>query len=504
MNSSGTTFDSTTLNPTWVSRLGWHVIVALVVAYGASLLLYNLYFHPLAEYPGPWLGRASLLWRFIHTSTGRIHIDIEKLHRKYGPVVRVSPNELSFGSTESWKAVYGHSNAERPTPVKAPFYEIFGAGFKSLCIGSERDPKRHGEMRKMLSSAFSQRSLLDQEHIVSQKIDDFVTIIGQRAGPGSEGINMTKWYEMVSFDILGEMAFGESFHSLEDGKPHFWSDMIEEHLYFITLIDNLSRLGIARLLKTLIPSMLLVQNKNSQYSREKVDKILEHENPRKDFISLLVDRVREGTVDKEEMTAHVSTLTVAGGETVSTFLAGTTSFLLKHPHTLSRVQEEIRSAFPSYESINAQKAQQLPYLQAVIHEGLRLYPPGSQGFPRVSPGFQIHGRYVPAGTEIYTSAWAVTHDPDNFSDPMSFKPERWLDPDSKDVKEASQPFSLGPRGCLGRNFAYMEVNLILAKMLHKYDLELVNKDVDFIGAGRVFVMWWKPTLTVKFHERSAL
>lgn len=135
--------------------------------------------------------------------------------------MRVSPNELSFASAESWKAIYGHSNSERPAPIKAPFYEIFGAGFKSLCIGSERDPKRHGEMRKMLSAAFSQRSLLDQEHIVSQKIDEFVSIIGQKAGPSSKGINMTKWFEMVSFDILGEMAFGESFHSLEAGNVPF-------------------------------------------------------------------------------------------------------------------------------------------------------------------------------------------------------------------------------------------------------------------------------------------
>lgn len=192
------------------------------------------------------------LWRFLHTSTGNIHLDIEKAHRKYGtqwannppsslssssapsgeplasfvhlahithvgPVVRVSPNELSFGSVESWRAIYGHSNAERTTPIKAPFYEIFGAGFNSPCIGSERDPQRHGAMRKMVSAAFSQRSLLDQERIVSDKIDDFVRIIGEQAGPGSAGANMTKWYEMVSFDILGEMAFGESFHSLEDG-----------------------------------------------------------------------------------------------------------------------------------------------------------------------------------------------------------------------------------------------------------------------------------------------
>lgn len=73
-------------------------------------------------------------------------------------------------------------------------------------------------MRKMISAAFSQRSLLDQESIVSDKIDDFVRIIGKQAGPDSAGANMTKWYEMVSFDILGEMAFGESFHSLEDGR----------------------------------------------------------------------------------------------------------------------------------------------------------------------------------------------------------------------------------------------------------------------------------------------
>lgn len=165
---------------------------------------------------------------------------------------------------------------------------------------------------------------------------------------------------------------------------------------------------------------------------------------------------------------------VAGGETVSTFLAGTTCFLLQHPQALERLTREIRQAFSTYAEIHVQAAQQLPFLQAVINEGLRLYPPGSQGFPRVSPGFTLHGRYVPEGvsldplgrpsmlgamklnvdrqTEIYTSAWTVTHDPANFQDPMSFRPERWLDPDNTDKKEASQPFSLGPRGCLGRKY----------------------------------------------------
>jgi hypothetical protein len=69
----------------------------------------------------------------------------------------------------------------------------------------------------MLSATFSQRALLEQEPIVASCIDTFVKIVGERGGKDSKGLNMTKWFEMISFDILGEMAFGESFHSVETG-----------------------------------------------------------------------------------------------------------------------------------------------------------------------------------------------------------------------------------------------------------------------------------------------
>lgn len=174
-------------------------------------------------------------------------------------------------------------------PVKAAFYEVFSAGFRKRCIGSERDPHKHSQMRKMLSPAFSQRALVEQESIIGGIVDRFIRIIGERASPGSREINMTKWFEMSSFDILGEMAFGESFHSLENGKlvfiqmyfsysylsgkPHFWGDLIVEHLYLITLADNLRRIGIiAKVFEHLMPSALLVQNQNSRYSRNQVEK----------------------------------------------------------------------------------------------------------------------------------------------------------------------------------------------------------------------------------------
>jgi cytochrome P450 len=103
-------------------------------------------------------------------------------------------------------------------PVKSSFYDIYGAGFRKLCIGSERNPQKHAEMRKMLSPAFSQRSLLEQEIIISGVVDQFVRLIGERAPFDSKGINMTKWFEIVTFDILGEMAFGESFGGLDRGE----------------------------------------------------------------------------------------------------------------------------------------------------------------------------------------------------------------------------------------------------------------------------------------------
>ncbi|KAL8635016.1 MAG: hypothetical protein Q9228_007451 [Teloschistes exilis] len=138
-----------------------------------------------------------------------------------GDVFRVSPNELSFASVASWKTIYGHPiPASKPTFVKSEFYDMYGAGFKKLCIGSERDPTKHGAMRKHLSAAFSTRALIEQESVVALVLDEFVDRIGweEKFGEKERGINVTKWYEMVSFDVLGEMAFGKSFDCVRDGE----------------------------------------------------------------------------------------------------------------------------------------------------------------------------------------------------------------------------------------------------------------------------------------------
>ncbi|KAI3396494.1 hypothetical protein diail_12114 [Diaporthe ilicicola] len=410
--------------------------LACCIVYTGYYVLYNIFFHPLAKFPGPLLARSSLLWRIRHSMTGHFHLAIQEQHRKLGPVVRISPNELSFASVQSWKDIYGHATGGKQIMTKSEFYDMYGSGFDSLCIGSERDPRKHAQMKKSLSAAFSTKALVQQESIVQGCVDGFVQRLGTD-GASEKGLNMTKWFEMIAFDILGEMAFGESFHCVENGRD--------------------------------------------------------------DFLTNISEKVKTGEVTKEEMTAHASTLVIAGGETVSTFLAAVTYFLLKNPAVYHELKQEIRSRFKDGSEITAMSAQQLPYLQAVISEGLRIYPPGSQGFPRTCPGGTIDRHWVPPGVEVYTSAWTVTHDENNFHDPYTFKPERWLDPARQDVLEASQPFSLGPRGCRGKNFALVEVNLIMAKMHFAYDLELQDKNLDWLQQSHMHVMWRKPAMHVRFH-----
>ncbi|KAF6824735.1 benzoate 4-monooxygenase cytochrome p450 [Colletotrichum plurivorum] len=482
-------------------RFATKCILGITLCRFITVWTYNLWFHPLASFPGPIWGRCSLLYRFFHSSRGGLQFAVADAHKKYGDIVRVAPNELSFASVESWKAIYAHPTGGKPISRKGTFYAVFSSGFNSKCIGSESDPRKHSAMRKMLSPAFSQRGLLEQEEIISRIVDKFVNIMGEKAGPGSKGLNMTKWYEMNTFDILGEMAFGESFHSLDAGVPHFWSDIVLDHLYVIDFLDNMRRIGwLSTLTRLLIPAQLVTKNQNSRYARQQVEKRLAITEWRNDFVSLLVDKVRRGEVSKEEMTAHVSSITIAGGETVATALAGLTWFLSLNPDKLEHLTKEIRSSFATYDEINATKAQQLPYLQAVVNEALRLFPPAGSGAPRISSGFEVHGRYIPAGTDVNICPWSVCRDPRYFSDPSDFKPERWLDPGSTDVKEASRPFLLGPRDCIGRNFAWMEMNLVLAKMFWSYDMELVDKDFDFLKESTVHVLWRKPGLYIRWPK----
>lgn len=196
--------------------------------------------------------------------------------------------------------------------------------------------------------------------------------------------------------------------------------------------------------------LVLVLMKFLQWLIRRMSRRIQQEPSRPDFLTkLIAEREKNGT-SLQELTAQAGMLVRAGSETTATSLSALTYYLCRNPRVYQKLAQEIRGRFTTYEQIDAHAVGSVPYLTAVIEEGLRLFPPFAMGLPRVSPGETVDGNFIPQGAVVYVSGWAASHSEINFHQPYDFIPERWIDPECKDAKAAAQPFSLGPRGCLGR------------------------------------------------------
>ncbi|KAI5923117.1 putative cytochrome P450 [Camillea tinctor] len=473
-------------------------------AYLFSQVIYNLYFHPLRNYSGPFWARASLLWRIVHSMDGQFHRHLENCHKRYGDVFRVSPNELSFCSPGAWTEIYTPSHKGVAKILKNEFYDVFGAGFEIQSIGTERDAVLAHQKRALFSAALSARGLAQQEPIIQKNLDLFVQKLG-RLGSTAHGIDMAKWFIYVGFDILGEMAFGDSFGCVEREASHPWLDLMLGLMHMITVMDNLRRFPWLFQLSQYFLSNWAggFRDQMIQYSKDKTAARLEKEGEENDFLANVVDKVRQGKISQAEMEAHSWNMAMAGGETTGSAMASILYFILKSSEVHRKLNDEVRSAYTNFGDITIASTTKLVYLMATLKEGMRIFPTAPQGTPRVSPGVTVAGHYVPEGTEFYVSPWAVSHDDRFWNEPYAFKPERWIDPDCKDVKEASQPFSLGPRVCPGKIFAYGQMALQLAKMIYMYDMELVDQELDWMNACKMHFLWWKPELNVRFRPCKA-
>ena len=162
----------------------------------------------------------------------------------------------------------------------------------------------------------------------------------------------------------------------------------------------------------------------------------------------------QGGLSRAENHSNGNVFMIAGTETTATGLSGTTFLLLTHPEVLKKLTAEIRSTISSPDELGLEVLARMKYLQAVLQEGLRLYPPAPIDLPReVSKGGAVvDGHFLPAGTKIGIGHYATYRLPLYFKHADQFHPERWLgDPEYKDDNlGAVEPFSIGPRNCLGK------------------------------------------------------
>ncbi|KAI6763177.1 hypothetical protein HG531_013074 [Fusarium graminearum] len=397
---------------------------------------------------------------------------MEETHRKYGDVVRIAPNELSFATVQAYQDIYGHALKGKKKFVKSNWYDTAG---DHPGIVSVRDPKEHSRQRKYLSHAFSAKSLRGQEVLVHGYVNLFLDQLRKLGSSEGEGINIEEALNWLTFDIIGDLAFGESFDAVANGKTHFWVSIIIDATYTSMLSALRKRVPLVNLyLPFVVPKdAKATYQKHRALTREKMLKRLDMPNSedRGDFFASLL-RKGGNEVPEPELLQQSNTLIVAGSETTATCLTGIVFCLLSNPSCLEALSNEVRSRFQSDSEITGDATADMKYLSAVIEEGLRIFPPAPFGLPRISPGAVIDGHYVPPGVTVSVDHWTTKHDRRYWKDPYSFIPERWIDEGFGDTKQASQPFSLGPRACLGINLAYLEMRIIIAKMVYCFDWEL--------------------------------
>ena len=320
-----------------------------------------------------------------------------KLHLQYGNVVRVEPDELTFTAPSAWSEIY----LSRPQLPRAKIGSIVNVN-GTMPIVHELQPEDHLRQRKVLNHGFSNKALKMQEYILQRYVDLLLRRFDELATYGTE-IDISDWYQFVTFDIIGDLVFGESFGSLEKSMYHPWIKTFFSGLKVGSIMTSFSYFPVLRLLGRCIPSYIknilnIPLYRHFQYSIEHVNRRIARETERPDIMKFVLENNHKEGLTKDELDTQMQLLIFAGSETTAATMSAVTWFMLKDSVMMQRLQQEIRAAFRLLDEIDVASASKLPYLHAAIQEALRMHPPASTSSPRyVDRPITVAGYPLPAG-----------------------------------------------------------------------------------------------------------
>lgn len=314
---------------------------------------------------------------------------------------------------------------------------------------------------------------------------------------GQAHLDCLPWFNYLAFDIIGDLAFGAPFGMLRAGADiaEIRSSPTAAPLY-ASAIEILNRRGEVSATLGCLPQLKpyaaylpdpffsqglhAVQNL-AGIAIARVKGRLESP-PAAERMDLLA-RLMEGRDDngaplgREELTAEALTQLIAGSDTTSNSSCALLYHVARTPGCLAKLQREVDGAVGGVEVPTYEMVRDLPYLQNVVNETLRIHSTSGIGLPRQIPedasrGIELLGRYFPPGTVLSVPSYTMHHSKEIWGeDADEFRPERW-DGVTARQKNAFIPFSYGPRACVGRNVAEMELKLIVATWVRRYDVVL--------------------------------
>lgn len=469
------------------------------------------------------------IWSLLR---GTLVHDVEKLHCKYGPAVRIAPDEVTFAHADAYPDIFQARSDSKPFLKDSVWWET-QPGLPDTIL-SAINPEKHARIRRILAPGFTLRALRDQEPILHQYVNLLVDRLRESTLESSEAqVNLVPWLNFTTFDIIGDLGFGDSFNCLQHSRYHPWTAMLFSTVKAAAWVASARYYPLIEfiLLKCIPPSLMKTQTDHYRRISDKVDRRLNFEMERPDVLSYVIKKREEEAVPIGEINSTFMILTTAGSETPATLLSGIMNYLVNCPDKLNTLKHEVRHNFNTSDDITLDALKDLPYLNAVINEGFRMCPPVPWVLPRRVPngGSTVCGTWLPGGvscrmypnqyrmelihiqqTAVSVQAYTINRNSSYFHCASSFVPERWLpevhgnpeSPFSKDCRGAIQPFSLGPRSCLGQNLAMAELRLIISKLVWAFDFETIDGNVLNWEDLRVFLLIEKKPIQVKIKPRS--
>ncbi|CAO2650872.1 Nn.00g091690.m01.CDS01 [Neocucurbitaria sp. VM-36] len=464
-------------------------VLALFIAglYVFNTILFTIT-SPLRSIPGPLLARFTRLWYLRRVRLGQFHDDNVTLHRKYGSVVRIAPNQYSIDDPEAIRPIYGHGTKF----TKSDWYRPSGNPDPRINdLFSAQDTVLHAALRRKVANLYSTSTLIRLEDYVDECISLLIDRFSEIARKGEE-IDLQFWMQCYAFDVIGYMTCGKRFGFLDAGKdePGMFASL---HSYLgyaasVGIMHEFHRILFPVFMMTGAGGLAhLMKFTQEQISESKVEAKRADGGPTKsDFLSRMVEMHNENPekFTDADLFATCMTNIGAGSDTTSISLCAVLYSLMTHPDALAKLRREIQNfgddANAERDQLSFQRTQKMPYLQACIKEAMRLHPATGLPLSRVVPkgGAVIAGRYFPAGAVVGVNTWVAHRNTAVFgADADQFRPERWLEESKERLSRMDDyylPFGHGSRTCIGKNISLLEMNKLVPLLVDKFNMHPVH------------------------------
>ncbi|KAJ5533502.1 cytochrome P450 [Penicillium frequentans] len=405
---------------------------------------------------------------------GNLPHKIKHFHEKYGDIVRVAPDELSFIRPDAWRDIYSKGREfVRPDEYKD---QPPGKTAANLIACSETE---HARLRKILAPGFSEKYAMEQEPFIQSYVDKLCEKLDDRLQNDKiSTVDVVEWINYLAFDVIGDLTWGSSFGCLDGLTYHPWVQTVGQFKAAIVVGALKFYPPIYSFLMAITPpSALQAVMDMWKLTEQNVRERVAGGASRPDIVGTMM---ASESMTQEEMEVNSMMIVAAGSESITTVLTGVISHLLRTPDKLNTLVQILRTTFLSEQEITGSALKSLPYLDAVLNEGMRLCPTIPDGMRRNVPvgGATIAGQIIPGGMVVSIPPFTTYRASRNFTHAEEFAPERWLGEDVQsskfqgDSKTAFNPFSLGAHNCPGQNLAWLELRIILVRLLWRYNLSI--------------------------------